>query len=160
MASDKAAEKFGRKWTAGKAATADVEPWLAFRYLLAAQYNAHQPQGKVQQATKTRAARLAGLLVGGLGGALYAPQPPGLAGDVAWLGFTQAVIVLDPAHHVSLMWVLWRARWGGPSQDQARRHQMQALDLTLCDMRAQQRANAQGWSAESGWPKIRARRRS
>ena len=126
-----------------------VPAWLAFRYLLAGQYNAHRPQG-VQHTDKRRAARLAAMLVESLGGSLHAPQPPGLASDSQWQAFMDAVLPMEAQHHTALMWHLWREKCA-PHQWR----EMQALSLTLDAMMHQQSANDLGWSAETGWPKRR-----
>ena len=158
------ANSHAKKWAAAVEALGAVEPWLAFRYLVAQGYNAHTPQGPAQTADRARAAKLGAQLVQMLGGNLYAPAPKGLDRDPAWQGFTHAVQTMGLEHQQAMLWTVWQARWGDPDKPAAehrvKRDLMQALDLTLSAMRRQQQANSQGWIAGKGWPKRRTTTRS
>jgi hypothetical protein len=144
-----------RRVATAQAAAEAVPAWLAFRWLAAQGYNAHQPLGRHQAADKKRAERLASALVEGLGGQLHAPQPPGLDRDPAWQAFTEAATAVGREHQWVLLWHVWRRQWGAKDHD--RRGQMQALYLTLQDMACQQRANDRGWRPETGWPRKKGR---
>jgi len=136
-----------------------VPAWLAFRWLFAQAYNAHQPQG-VQASTKRRAGQVAAALVDGMGGSIMAPPPPGLDADPAWQSFLDAALPLDSAQRSSLMSLLVVKRWphrsaAGICGDDLRDRQRVQLALLLTDMHAQQRANEGGWVIGKGYPRKR-----
>lgn len=150
-----------RQWEKATAAMATVEPlWMMFRYMLAQQYNQHQPQGR-QGETRAQAAQVADDLIAGLGGAMRALPPQHLDEDQAWSGFIGAVKGLEQHQYRSLMWLIVRQTWGsdllaqGPGNqiDQHRHTQMRRLCGLLHTMERQQQCNDAGWVYGAGYPR-------
>lgn len=138
-----------RVWAQAKDAAHEVPRWLAWRWLFAQEYNAHQPQSEGQQEGKLRAGRVAAVIVEAMGGALMAPAPLGLTGDEAWQSWLTAARELEPDQRRSLMRVLLDqhiAEHEVPRPDElALQRKAHQLSLLLGDMAVQERARAAGW---------------
>jgi hypothetical protein len=133
-----------------------VPRWLAFRWLFAQAYNAHQPQ-KSQARTKQHAGQVAAAIVEGMGGSIMAPPPPGLDEDAEWQAFVDAARVLDYGQCSSLMALVMAQQWPDllrPGCCTAPWNSTRTrLALLLCDLQVQQRANDAGWIEGVGYPK-------
>jgi hypothetical protein len=152
------AHRDAERWADAKAATARVPAWLAARWMFAQEYNAHRPQGPIQERTRAAAKQVAAQAISALGGDLMAPPPPGLGQDSAWSEFLAAVTPLGDRRLGLVSWLL-EDRLAQGAERVAWMDRIHRLRLLVKDMRKQQRANRSGWKPGKGPPRKRSPRR-